>query len=258
MKKQQQQHRVPMPGMVRPSSASTSPQPQSQHSPSTRQSNAAADPSSHTMEKKSSTGPLPLPGMESPKLPLPGQELSPPLPIAELQDLNEDSNQESKDSGDKTMSRLLKEGYETVHSIDTVQPSESNALSGESARPSARTLSHDFEKHHHDNSSPSISATASTNAPQLEEKMPVPSISPISPLSEDNLWAAIGSAMLDSRVETPKEEKNRHRSAPSWEGTLKTLGKGPARHAPRPPGRQDSQDVPKTPSDPVVARRAGK
>lgn len=238
MKKQ----RVAMPGMVRAQvAAATSPV-------ATSSEHKAETVEAPEMERKISSGPLPLPGMESPKLPLPGQEgFSPPVQ-AENRAKNEAHEQET--NGDPTMSTLLSSGYQTVHSLDTVQPSESNTLhSGGTSRPSTRTLSHEFEKRHHDSSA--------FMAPSPGSPVTSKSAAPLSSGSEDNPWAAIGSAMLEPAQNAPQDQSN-HRSKPSWEGTLKTLGKGPARHAPRPPSRQNSQEVPRMASNPIAARKTGK
>lgn len=251
-------NRVAMPGMV-PSghtnnTKSSSPVP----SPSTASKPWSATPTapaSHTMEKKvSNSGNLPLPGMESPKLPLPGEDPSSPPSVlggtTEKLYGDEGHNEGIEQTNSNTTS-----GYRTMHHSDPIQPSESTTLSAMEAssfsRPSAtRTLSHQLEKSHHDEISTDTSTSVAIPRDENEQASP----------NEDNPWAAIGSAMLSSGEETIKApiKPKTHRAMPSWEGTLKTLGKGPARHAPKPPSGQSSPTITKPRSDPVIVRRPGK
>jgi hypothetical protein len=180
-------HKVAMPGMVKP----TTPNPQSQN-----------------MEKEKSTSSLPLPGLQSPKLPLPGEF----APAA-----TEESHKSGEDSG--------KSHSEDAYAAKSVQSSESHAPL-EEVHPSARAISHDSTKRH-DNDQAEMPST-DADVLQLD-----------SATSDDNPWASIGSAMLvdgDETIRPPKPKS--HRAMPSWEGTLSKLGNGPARHAPLPPSAQ--------------------
>jgi hypothetical protein len=243
-------HRVPMPGMV-PSAANSG-----SRSPAPALSPKPTVESTSMKKTGSASGTLPLPGMESPKLPLPGQE--PTLsPVDHDSDVKHDNQRDIQD--EQTMSKLSGSGYKTLHSTDTVQPSESNALSEEvNSRPSARAISHEFEKPHNNElyqgQGSWNSSKGKATSPYREEEG-----SQSSP-NDDNAWAAIGSAMLSpsSGEDTVKKPStSNHRHVPSWEGTLKTLGKGPARHAPRPPSSQGKHSVSNTSSDPIVVQRRG-
>lgn len=228
MNEMMKKHRVPMPGMV--PSAARSDNDGGSRSPAPPVLSPKPTVQSTSMEKTgSASGTLPLPGMESPKLPLPGQE-----PILSPMD---DSNS----------------------NIDTIQPSESNALSEEViSRPSTRAISHEFEKRHNNESyqdqppSPNNGINVTTSLYSEKDMQESP--------NEDNAWAAIGSAMLSpsSGEDTVRKTTiSSHKHVPSWEGTLKTLGKGPARHAPRPPSSQGTHSVTNASSDSIVVQRPG-
>lgn len=135
-------------------------------------------------------------------LPLPGME-SPKLPLP----------------GDLSKSPPLDTAGDALSSpVD--QPSESYLASPE-ARLSASTLYPESQKH--DDTLKKVSEERDRNDNADASSSPNLGATPIS-----SVHAAI-----------PTEY---HRNTPSWEGTLKTLEKGPARHAPKPPSRENSKD----------------
>jgi len=119
---------------------------------------------------------------------------------------------------DPTMSRLLREGYSTTRSLESVQPS--NTTPGYE-RPSAMTINkHILSQQEPDEVAPQISTAA------------VPSSN---------------SQFIDDGKKTMGTSKQ------DWKQTVKALGR-PARHAPTPPAVPQSASCPSTNAD--EAKRA--